>query len=140
MAETSSCYALTCGEIVAGTIEKCPRCGGRMRTSLATRRLGWVMVLAGLFITGLMGTITMNLLPSLVPVHGIPTTARFNGTPEQARLILQLFFLLIGFGFAAVLNGIVQVATGQRSRIALLLSLGLAALIVIAAYETVRSI
>lgn len=140
MTDTSSCYALTCGETVDGTVENCPRCGGRMRTSRSIRRLGWVLVLAGLFITGLMGTITLHLLPSLVPIHGIPTTARFNGTPDQARLILQLFFLLIGFGIAAMLNGIIQIATGQRNRIALFLSLGLAALIVIAAYETVRSI
>lgn len=111
-----------------------------MRTSRTIRRLGWVLVLAGLFITGLMGMITLILLPSLVPVHGIPVKAHFNGSPDQARLILQLFFLLIGFGLAATLNGIIQVATGQRNRVALFVSLGLAALIVIAAYETVRSI
>ncbi|MBK6297222.1 MAG: hypothetical protein IPF48_04160 [Sphingomonadales bacterium] len=71
---------------------------------------------------------------------GISAPARFNGTPDQAKLVLQIFFLLIGFGIAITLNGIIQVSTGQRNRIALFFSLGIAALIVITGYGIVRPI
>ena len=140
MANSSSCYSLTCGEVVAENIEVCPRCGGRMLTSRSVRRLGWALTLMGLIITVFIGMITVHLLPSLVPIHGISAPARFNGTPDQAKLVLQIFFLLIGFGIAITLNGIIQVSTGQRNRIALFVSLGLAALIVITGYGIVRPI
>lgn len=111
-----------------------------MLTSRSVRRLGWALTLMGLIITVFIGMITVHLLPSLVPIHGISAQARFNGTPDQAKLVLQIFFLLIGFGIAITLNGIIQVSTGQRNRIALFFSLGIAALIVITGYGIVRPI
>lgn len=140
MPDSSTCIALTCGETMEGTVETCPKCGAKMRTSRSIRQSGWALLLIGTFLTGLMGTITVKLLPSLLPVNGALGTDRFTGTPDQADLILQLFMLVIGFGVAAILNGAWQIATGRRNRLVLLATLALAAMIVFAAYSTVQAI
>ena len=58
MPETSTCYSLTCRETVDGVVEKCPKCGAKMRTPKHVRRLGWFLLLIGLFLVILLGTIT----------------------------------------------------------------------------------
>ena len=140
MVDTSSCFTWTCGEIVSGHVDTCPKCGGRMRSSRTVQRLGWLLLLAGVAIAGMMSMIILSLLPAFVSIQGIQNTTRFNGTPEQARQIMSLLFIVLAFGIAGILNGLIQIVSGRRSRAALLLSFGLAALAAISAYATVTSL
>lgn len=115
MAETSSCYALTCGNVVEGTVRDCPKCGRRMRSSRQVRIFGWVLLVVGLFLIGLMGTVGYNLAPTLLDPEGVDGT-RFTGTQDQARMILWLFGLVLLFGAISLASGILQIVTGRRSR------------------------
>ncbi|HEX8131748.1 MAG TPA: hypothetical protein VF527_21815 [Pyrinomonadaceae bacterium] len=115
MEESSSCYS--CGHVTNEVTAQCPKCGRRLRTAKQVRRLGWVQLLIGLFLVGLMGTITYNLAPLMFPaVESRGAGARFTGTPEQAFLILALFGLVIVFGLGSILSGLWQIKTGRRNK------------------------
>ena len=80
------------------------------------RRLGWVLLLLGLFLVGLMGTITWNLYPSMThPGVADAGGSTFTGTTQQARDALQLFGMVMAFGLLSTVNGLWQIATGRRN-------------------------
>lgn len=80
------------------------------------RRLGIVLLVAGLFLIGLMATVTVRMYPSLShPGIADLSGTTFNGTAAQARDTLRLFALVIAFGIVAAANGLWQIATGRRS-------------------------
>ena len=80
------------------------------------RRLGWVLLAAGLFLIGLMGTITWRMYPSMShPGVADLSGTTFTGTPAQARYALQLFAGVIAFGVVSALNGVWQIATSRRN-------------------------
>jgi MFS family permease len=115
MEESSSCYS--CGHVTNEVVAKCPECGRRLRTAKQVRRLGWLQLVIGIFLVGLMGTITYNVAPLLLrPAGGAQGGARFTGTPEQASLILGLFGLVIAFGLGSILSGLWQIKTGRRNK------------------------
>jgi len=138
MPQTSKCLSLSCRETVEGSVEKCPKCGTRMRTPKMARRLGWFLLLVGLFLVVLIGTVTWNMAPSLL--HPYAPESNFTGTAEQARLILRLFGVVILFGLGTMVNGTYQIVTGQRSRIITFVTLGLAAVLFIVAWTTNRGL
>lgn len=119
--EASSCYS--CGHVTNETVSKCPKCGRRLRTAKQVRRLGWLQLAIGIFLVGLMGTITYNLAPLML---GAGESAggggssggggRFTGTAEQAQLILGLFGMVIMFGLGSILSGLYQIKTGRRNK------------------------
>ena len=115
MNEVRSCYK--CFYETTEAFAKCPQCGGPMRTARQVRRLGWVQLVLGLFITGMMLAITAFVAPLMLNA-GAPsaTGSRFTGTPEQALLIFGLFGVLILFGLVAMLNGIWQIKFGRRNK------------------------
>ncbi len=128
MAETSTCYSLTCRTTVDGTVAKCPKCGTRMRTPVQVRRLGWFLLLVGLFLVGLIGTVTFNMTPMLLhPGEEVAGGSSFTGTAEQARMLFWLFAAVIVFGLGTMVNGGWQIATGQRNRVITFVTLALAA-------------
>ncbi len=116
MEESSSCYS--CGHVTSeGAAGACPKCGRRLRTATQVRRLGWLQLAIGVFLVGLMGTITYNLAPSLLPSAAATRGgARFTGTPEQAQLILGLFGMVLVFGLGSMLSGLWQIKTGRRNK------------------------
>ena len=130
MNEVSTCFR--CSFETGEAVEKCPRCGGRMRTARQVRRLGWVQVVCGVILVGMMGTITAFVAP-LILQAGEPTAtgSRFNGTPEQALLILGLFGIVILFGLVAMLNGIWQIKYGRRNKWLFIVVMVLAGLLVL---------
>ena len=139
MSETSTCFSLSCGETVDGIVKKCPKCGGRMRTSRQIRILGWVMLAAGLFLILMMGTISWLIGPALLrAMHG--QDPEFTGTPDQARMVLELFAIIIVFGFGAAANGLIQIRTGRRNRLVTVLTLVLAAILFAVGYATKQSL
>jgi hypothetical protein len=135
MTETSTCNSFACRSTVEGSVAKCPKCGARMRTPRDVRRLGWFLLLVGLFLTGLMGIVTWNMAPMLLhPGDEVASGSSFTGTAEQAALIFRLFGAVIVFGLAIMVIGGLQIRTGQRSRAATFVTLGLFAVIGVFAY------
>jgi phosphate starvation-inducible membrane PsiE len=117
MTETSTCYSPLCRTKADGTVAKCPKCGGRMRTPRDVRRAGWLLVVLGLFLVVFMGVITFNMAPLLFyPGQQVAGGDTFTGTADQARMIFVLFVAVIVFGVGTTINGVVQVRTGQRNR------------------------
>ncbi|WP_425230993.1 hypothetical protein [Sphingomonas sp.] len=86
------------------------------QTPRTVRRLGWVLLFIGLFLVGLMGAITWKMYPSMShPGVTDASGTTFTGTAAQAHDALQLFALVIAFGFVAMANGVWQIATGRRN-------------------------
>ena len=117
MEESSSCYS--CGHVTNEAVSRCPECGRRLRTAKQVRRLGWLQLVIGVFLVGLMGTITYNLAPLMFPARPPAagrSGARFTGTPEQAQLILGLFGMVMVFGLGSIVSGVWQIKTGRRNK------------------------
>lgn len=115
MEESSSCFS--CGYVTDEAADKkCPKCGRRLRSAKQVRRLGWMQVAIGVFLVGLMGTITYNVAPLLLQAGESAGGARFTGTTQQAQLILALFGMVLVFGFGSILSGIWQIKTGRRNK------------------------
>jgi len=115
MEQLSSCYS--CGHTTTEVTTQCPKCGRRLRTAKQVRFLGWLQLLIGLFLVGLMGTITYNLAPMMFPVTEVRGgSAQFTGTPEQAQMILGLFGMVIAFGVGSIASGLWQIKTGRRNK------------------------
>jgi hypothetical protein len=88
-------------------------------------------LLIGLFLVGLMGTITFNTAPGLLQ-PGVPQGGeRFTGTVEQGRFILGLFGLVIVFGLTSVVSGVWQIVTGRRNKWIRYFSFGLISVLVL---------
>jgi Na+-driven multidrug efflux pump len=138
MPETSTCLSFSCRETVEGSVEKCPKCGTKMRTPKMVRRLGWFLLLIGLFLVGLMGTITWNMAPALL--HPYSPESNFTGTAEQAKMILRLFAVVIAFGIGTMINGTYQIVTRRRNGWITAASLGLAVVLFVVAWTTNRGL
>jgi hypothetical protein len=132
MSEMQTCYSLRCGYVTETEGTVCPKCGGRLRTARSVRLLGWIQLLIGLFLVGLMGTITFNLAPAMLRPGEIDHGSKFTGSPEQAQLILGVFGLVIIFGLGAMVSGFWQIWTGRRNKWIAIAMLGLIVLFVIA--------
>jgi cbb3-type cytochrome oxidase subunit 3 len=104
-----------------------------MLSSSAVRRRGAVMLASGLFLLCLIGGVAWTLAP-LLASPGVQNSegAHFTGTAEQARTIVQLFWLLIAFGAFGAVTGAWQLATGRRNRAATAGVLALAGIVFLA--------
>ena len=138
MADLSTCRSPTCAHTVEGDLDTCPRCGGPMRAVRESRARGWMLLLIGLFLIGMMGAITWNMAPSLMRPGEEIDGGTWTGTAEQARMVLGLFGLLIAFGFASSANGVFQIVTGRQSKIFTVLGLAVAAGVLVIVYFTLR--
>ena len=140
----SICYKLTCGAVVPGLHTHCPQCGGRMKSETVVRRLGWVLLLLGLFLVGFVGYIISAIGPSLHAAMGETSGAadgsRFNASAGAASMVLWLLWSIVGFGAVGTLNGLVQALTGRRNRLLTVLLLGTTLAIVVLAVVTVNAI
>jgi MFS family permease len=136
-AEMSNCYKCGFAGEAAG---KCPNCGGRLRSAKLVRRLGWLQLLLGLFLVGMMGTITYHLAPALLSPAAATGGSRFTGSPEQALMILALFGLVITFGVGSIAGGLWQIFTGRRNKWIFILMLLLFVVLLVSAWLTTASI
>jgi hypothetical protein len=99
-----------------------------MRSAKQVRVLGWLQLVIGLFLIGIMGVITFFVAPLLMSPGG---SSGFTGKPVQALMILFLFCLIIVFGMGAGVSGLLQIVTGRSNRWIIILLLGLGALLVV---------
>lgn len=103
------------------------------------RRRGWLLLLIGLFLIGLMGTITFNLAPGLLfPGETLADGSRFTGTAEQAQFIFGIFALVIMFGVMSATSGLWQIVTGRRNKTLVVVMLVLFVALLIAGWVTRR--
>src|SRR2546423_9347967 len=123
MEQLRTCYK--CGYETHDALKQCPQCGQRLRTAREVRVLGWVQLFLGLFLVGMMGTITYYVAPLILQAGTPGGGARFTGTPQQALIILGLFGLLIVFGLTSVISGLWQIKTGRRNKWIFIFMLGL---------------
>ncbi len=140
MTETSTCFSLTCGHSVEGVVKACPKCGKPMKSSRHIRILGGVLLVIGLFLVGLMGTITWNLSPDLLYPEQARARGSFTGSDEQAQMMLRLFGLVIAVGAGSIVNGLYQIVTGRRSRIIAIVTLALAAVLIWFTWTTTKAL
>ncbi len=106
------------------------------------KRYGWVLLAFGLFLVGLMGTVTFNMAPMMLHPGGEiqPSGSSFTGTAEQARTIFLLFGTVIAFGLATIINGGWQIVTGRRSMVMTIGSLALAVVLLVIAWTTYHTL
>jgi MFS family permease len=106
-----------CGYQTTDDIARCPQCKRPLMSARRIRRLGWMLLFIGLFLMGLMGTITLYLAPSMLqPGRQVYGGSRFTGTAQQGISALMLFGTVILFGLTAFINGLWQVRTGRRNK------------------------
>ena len=106
----------------------------RQPSERTVRRLGWVLLIIGIFLVGLMGTITWHLYPSMThPRVADASGSTFTGTADEARDALRIFGLVIAFGLLSIVNGLWQIVTGRRNIIVVGVTLATAALLYFAA-------
>jgi hypothetical protein len=131
MAAYSVCRKSTCATLVEGPATTCPKCDGPMRSVGESPLRGIVLLLCGLILLGLMGTITYYMYPTLTHPGVTVEGSTFTGTADQARITLLLFAAVIVFGLVATANGIYMLVTRQQSRAFMFASLGLAAILLV---------
>jgi len=140
MADTSTCTTRSCGTVTPGIVDKCPTCGGRVQTSRRIRMLGWASIACGLFLIGLMGYITLAMYPTLANPGASIDADRWTGTAEQARMALNLFYLVIGFGVLATAAGVWMVVTGRRHIAITIVILLAAGVLIFQTWETTAAL
>ena len=132
MAAHYVCRDPRCATLVEGKVAACPKCGGAMRSVGESPWRGIVLLLCGLILLGLMGSISYYMYPTLThPGETMPDGSSFTGTADQARIVLLLFAAVLVFGLVALANGIYMLITKQQSKIFMFVSLGLAAVLLV---------
>ena len=127
------CRDARCATLVEGKVEVCPKCGGPMRSVGESPWRGIVLLLCGLFLLAVMGVITWNMYPTLTNPGVTIEGSTFTGTADQAQITLLLFAAVLVFGLVATANGVYMLVTKQQSRAFMIVSLGLAALLLVIA-------
>jgi len=140
MADQSTCLSPLCGITIESSETKCPKCGWAMRSSRNIRNRGWFLLCCGLFLVLFMGWIAWSLLPTLLAPGLDQEGGRFTGTRDQAQMILGLFGLVIAFGAVGTANAIYMITTGRQSRVFVIVTLLLAAILIGVAWYTTRMI
>jgi hypothetical protein len=138
MADQSTCLSPLCGITIEGSEKKCPKCGWAMRNARNIRLRGWLLLCCGLFLVLFMGWIAWSLAPTLLRPGIDYDNGRFTGTKDQAQMILALFGAVILFGAVGTANAIYMITTGRQSRVFVIITLLLAAVIVGAAWLMTR--
>lgn len=116
--KTYSCYSwsLNCGYVTTEAITKCPKCRGGVRSSTQIRTLGFVLILIGLFLAGLMGTIMYKFTPALLQAGELKGTGQHSGVNIPAWQLVGLFSTVLAFGVTNILAGLWQISTGRRNK------------------------
>ncbi len=127
--EAHVCYK--CDFETAMQMEKCPRCGHKLITAGRVKVLGWVLLLLGLFLVAFMGVITI-IVAGIIMNAGRPgSTTSFTGGTKELVLIFGIFGLVIAFGLASIVAGLMQARSGRRSKILVKVMLGIVFLLAV---------
>jgi hypothetical protein len=136
----SACNQPTCATVVEGRVGICPKCGGSMRSVGESPARAIVLLVCGLSLALGMGAIAYYVAPSMLH-PGVESSdgSSFTGTAEQARLFLTIFAAVFLFGLVAIANGIFMLVTRRQSKGFIIVTLGLAAALIILSFVGIRS-
>lgn len=140
MAAVWTCNAPTCGRTVDTKTETCPKCGGPMRRVGEAPWRGWVLILCGIILVGMMGAILAAIGGDLGEAAATGTSDGFTGTAEQARMILYLFYVIIAFGLLSLVNGVYQLVTGAQHKAFIVATLLLVVVLFVVLYLVMRDL
>lgn len=129
-----------CGFNAEGAVDTCPRCGAPTRVKQEPRTRGIILVICGLILIGLMGSITIALLPTLLHAGKEGAGANFEGTAAQAQMILGLFGVIIAFGCTSLAYGIYQLVFRRESKAFIVATLLLVVVLLVAIWMTMTSL
>jgi O-antigen/teichoic acid export membrane protein len=129
-----------CGFNAEGAVDTCPRCGAPTTIKQEPRTRGIILVICGLVLIGLMGTVTIALLPTLLHAGKDVGGSDFEGTTQQAQMILGLFAVIIAFGFTSLAYGIYQLVYRRESKAFIVVTLLLVAVLLVAVWLTMSSL
>jgi hypothetical protein len=97
-----------------------------------TTARGIVQVVLGVFLIGLLGTITVRMGPMLLAAPDpIADGSRFNASQGAARLVLALFGAVMLFGAVTIAHGVSLARSGVKPRKLLYLQWAAAVLILV---------
>lgn len=103
-------------EGVTGPIA-CPRCrSSKFLTSSNIRTRGVVLVVIGLFLAGMMGSIAVIVGMLLLGSKDPETIRKVNKDIVTFLAIYGLFAAVILFGVHSIISGVWMIAAGKRSR------------------------
>ena len=129
--EYRTCYP--CGLETTEPLAQCPRCHRPLFTARNMRIRGWLLAACGAFLLLFMGYITLQVADMTFHPGRPAAQSRYNGTPEMLYMIFGIFALVLAFGAASLWAGIYQVRKGRRNRKLIAVTLGLAAILFVAA-------
>lgn len=111
--DLSKCWS--CGYETHTFKSHCPQCGSSLQSRRWSRRYGVVLVICGIILTGLIGTVCYYTVPMLlqpgVEINGM----RFSGNAMQSLMVLGVFGLVLAFGITTLCYGLWQIKTGKRN-------------------------
>jgi hypothetical protein len=125
--DLTRCYH--CGYETYKLMSHCPQCGRSMQSKRWSRRYGWVLLLLGLVISGVIGLVLLAIGPGLLGWHR--TATNFTGSVAQGRMAFALLSLVELFGLVAIFYGIWQIVTGRRSKWVIYFTIGFAVVVVL---------
>ena len=79
------------------------------------RRRGWILVGLGSLLAASMAALLIVVTP-IILLPSPDRTTRFSGDTQDALLIFSILYLVLVFGLASILAGILQIRSGHRSR------------------------
>jgi hypothetical protein len=129
-----------CGFNAEGSVTACPRCNAPTRIVRESRARGWILVFCGLFLIGLMGWITLAIGPAMLHAGEDSGGMSFSGTPEQARMILLLFGVVIAFGATSLAYGLFQIVFRRESKAFILVTIAMTLVLVAVVYLSMQSL
>ena len=114
--EKSVCMGMRCGLVFDGLEKTCPECGKFALPQASIRRRGWFIMVCGVLLLGIMGTVLWFIVPVLLAPNHELNGSSFDGTPEQMQFMLAIFAMVIAIGLAALVTGYTQAIHGRRQK------------------------
>ncbi len=125
--DLGKCY--NCGYETYRLISHCPECGRSMQSKRWSRRYGWILLILGIFISGVIGLVLTAIGPKLFAAISESGRRGFSGSASDARLALGILALVELFGITAAFYGVWQIVTGRRSKWVIYFAFAFAALL-----------
>ena len=107
-----SCYKCGFQSETAETV--CPQCKRPLQTSSSIRIRGFLLVICGVILMGMIGYISLWAIDA---VSGTAGQSRFTGTQQEKLMIFALFGVLMIFGFLSFVTGLFQLIAGRRNKL-----------------------